>query len=156
VDSQWRDSFGTTRSIALYSHFLDRGEQSRKRVDVGVMNSTAPTVVPTTAPTVVPLIIDGTIQLMSDFHALLSETKGLTYDPWALPTATALDNATLWGQMVECDDPMTTDRCFVKYMSSGLERYIVYDQYNECAQSWILLPGFNLLEQKFLIGAPRP
>jgi hypothetical protein len=87
------------------------------------------------------------------FQTVLADTAGAVLDPWAtVPTGDDVVTS-MWGQMVECEDPMVTDRCFVKYSSSGLERYIVYDQYNSCAQSWILLPGFNLLEQKLLIGA---
>ena len=100
--------------------------------------------------------LNATVQAMhlGTFQTLLAETAGdVLYDPWAtVPTGDAVATS-MWGQMVECEDPMVTDRCFVKYSSSGLERYIVYDQYNSCAQSWILLPGFNLLEQKLLIGA---
>ena len=48
---------------------------------------------------------------------------------------------------------MTTDKCYMEPESG--KGYIVYNEYEECQESWLLLPGFSLLSDGMLIGKFR-
>jgi len=51
--------------------------------------------------------------------------------------------------MESCGENMTTDKCYME-PDSG-KGYIVYNEYEECQESWLLLPGFSLLSDGVLI-----
>lgn len=93
-------------------------------------------------------------QISQQYSTFLQENKNLlttvTLDPWA---KISNENSEYWGVIHECEKPVLSERCYVHYTSSSLDRYIIYEDYHECAHhEWLLLPGFPLLDQKLLIG----
>mmetsp|Transcript_32344 Transcript_32344/g.62174 ORF Transcript_32344/g.62174 Transcript_32344/m.62174 type:complete len:898 (-) Transcript_32344:491-3184(-) len=92
-------------------------------------------------------------QISQQYSTFLQENKNLlttvTLDPWA---KISNENSEYWGVIHECEKPVLSERCYVHYTSSSLDRYIIYEDYHECAHhEWLLLPGFPLLDQKLLI-----
>jgi hypothetical protein len=77
-------------------------------------------------------------------------------DPWSpyiADTCTVTDamrNSTL-GILQACHDTSVSANCYQE-VGSG---HIIHNKYESCTDSWLLLPGFNLLPNWFLIGASR-
>jgi len=74
-------------------------------------------------------------------------------DPWSPALETLLDDEPAWAQalpfMQKCGDNVTSDRC---YFDPGSGKgYVVFEGYDaDCNDSWLLLPGFTLLDDTFL------
>lgn len=81
-------------------------------------------------------------------------------DPWSERSAVPCDKdgsefstvstyAGFSAIMESCGENITTPKCYEE-ADSG-KGYIVYSEYEECQESWLLLPGFNLLPDALLI-----
>lgn len=75
-------------------------------------------------------------------------------DPWSadLPAQCVVTEAmknTTKGVLQKCHDLSTSTNCYEE-VGNG---HVIHHEYDSCTSSWILLPGFNLLPNWFLIGA---
>lgn len=74
-------------------------------------------------------------------------------DPWSpdIPGTCLVTDAMLnstKGVLQKCHDTSTSTNC---YQEVG-DGHIIHNKYASCSDSWLLLPGFNLLPNWFLIG----
>jgi hypothetical protein len=68
--------------------------------------------------------------------------------PSTCAVSDAMRNSTV-GILQKCHDTSTSTNCYVEIGSSR----IIHNNYESCTDSWLLLPGFSLLPNWFLIGA---
>uniref|UniRef100_A0A7S0SLH6 Calx-beta domain-containing protein n=1 Tax=Mantoniella antarctica TaxID=81844 RepID=A0A7S0SLH6_9CHLO len=74
-------------------------------------------------------------------------------DPWSpsMPSTCAVSDAmrnSTVGILQKCHDTSTSANCYVEIGSSR----IIHNNYESCTDSWLLLPGFSLLPNWFLIA----
>jgi len=80
-------------------------------------------------------------------------------DPWSDRRNVPCDHATNYSVvsayagfaalMESCGENLTTSKCYTEEDSG--KGYIVYNKYDECQESWLLLPGFQLLPDWLLM-----
>ena len=74
-------------------------------------------------------------------------------DPWSpfLPGQCELTESMInstKGVLQKCHDTSTSTNCYQE-VGTG---HIIHNKWEACTDSWLLLPGFNLLPNWFLIG----
>ena len=74
-------------------------------------------------------------------------------DPWSpfIPGQCALTETMInstKGVLQKCHDTSTSTNCYQE-VGTG---HIIHNKWEACTDSWLLLPGFNLLPNWFLIG----
>ena len=58
-----------------------------------------------------------------------------------------MESVTVPDFLPKCSDSLNSSTaCYTPYYSKG---YVVHDSYSGCMDSWVLLPGFNLLPNEF-------
>jgi hypothetical protein len=77
-------------------------------------------------------------------------------DPWSagvLEQCSVTDSSVNASMLMQkCHDTSTSANCYAEFG----DNHIVYNKYDSCTESWLLLPGFNLLPNNFLIGMSIP